>query len=199
MPSGLHPRATELTSNAARRERDERERDLVADPEAAKRTMAALLADELPARERRVFAGFRRTYAAYSRRDWEINTLLIAPEHFVFRSGDLRESLPDARESYSGIEGYLEAQELLISAWPDLSLELVELLACGREAVVTLVRFRGTAARSGLELDWHTIVENRFDGGETTAQRFWFDLDAGAAELGLEVPPVARAQRRGIA
>jgi hypothetical protein len=191
MLADLHPAAVELTTDEARSGRDEREWELVADPEAARRAIVDLLAGKLPARERRIRAGYRRTYAAYGRGDWEINTLLMHPTKYVFEPG-LGARLPDARDTYVGVEEYLEVQQLLLDAWPELRLELVDVLAIDDDSVTTLARFEGQAARSGLELGWMIIARNRFEDGLTVSQKFWFDVEAGAAELGVPLPRVRR-------
>jgi hypothetical protein len=188
MEARIHPRAIELTTDEARGAREKREWEVVAHPEEVRQAMAALLAGELPARAHRIRAGFRRTYAAYARRDWEINTLNMHPDEYVFEPADLRQSLPDARDRYFGVEGYLEGQQLLLEVWPDLKLELIDVVAIESDAVITLARFDGRAARSGLELDWMALIDNRFRDGLAISQSFWFDIEAGAAALGIPVP-----------
>ena len=85
MQTSLHPRAVELTTDEARAGRDQREWELLSDLEDARLTMEAVLAHDDQVRTRRIRAGFRRTYAAYARRDWELNTCLIHQTEYVFK------------------------------------------------------------------------------------------------------------------
>ncbi len=136
--------------------------------------------------------GFESAYRAFSRRDWELNTLLIDSEDYVFRPADLREALPDFGDEYPGIEGYLEVQELLLSAWRDLRLELADILAVERDQVVTLLRWTGHGERSGVTLDWVAVSDNRFQDGLAVGQTYWFDRQRAMRDLGLQLPAARR-------
>jgi hypothetical protein len=191
MSHRLHPAAVARTTDEARRGRSEFDRAVVNDPERTRRATAAILAGDARERERVMREGFARGYEAYNRRDWELNTLHLDAEH-IFRASDLREALPDARDEYHDIEGYLEAQELLQESWSDLRLQLVDVLAVDRDQVVSLVRFTGHGRRSDLPLDWPAVIDNRFRDGLVVEGTYWWDARRGARELGVQLPPVRR-------
>lgn len=185
---GPHPAAVAWTTEEARQGRSAVERAAVRDPTGAVRRTAEALAQGGPERERRMRRGFESAYQAFSRRDWELNTLLIDSEEYVFRPADLREALPDFGDEYHGVEGYLEAQELLLSAWTDLRLQLVDILAVERDQAITLMHWTGHNERSGISLDWRAVGDNRFRDGLAVAQTYWFDRQRAARDLGLQRP-----------
>jgi hypothetical protein len=187
--SAPDPAAVALTSDEAREARTELDRIVLGDPERARmRTADALAAGA----EDTVRRGFELSYAAFNRRDWELNTLLLDPDDYVFLAGDLREALPDARDRYFGIAGYLEAMLLFLESWSELEVKLTDLLDLGRERAVALMRFNGRGQRSGLAFDQLAVGEHTFRDGLCVTQTYWWDSHRAARELGLQLPSTRR-------
>jgi len=129
-------------------------------------------------------SGFDRIYAAYSRRDWELNTLLLDRDEYVFKPGDLGQAMPDAREEYVGAEAYLDAIQTFLESWRDLRVQLDGLVFADDGTVVSLMRWRGTGRRSGIPLDQKGIGEHVFRDGLVLSQTYWWSEAAYQRALG---------------
>jgi hypothetical protein len=187
--SAPDPAAVALTSDEAREARTELDRIVIGDPERARvRTADALAAGA----EDTVRRGFELGYAAFNRRDWELNTLLFDRGDYVFRAADLSELLPDASERYHGIAGYLEAMTVFLESWSQLEVELVGLLDLSPVRAVTLMHFSGTGRRSGVPFERLALGDHVFREGLCVNQSYWWDSRRGARELGLQLPSTRR-------
>jgi hypothetical protein len=186
--TGPDSAAVAQTADAARESRSPADRSVLADPDRGSRRVAEALAEGGEMATSVMRRGFVRAYDAFTRRDWELNTLLFDPESFVFQPGDLRETLPDARERYDGVAGYLEAMHLFLESWSDLRVELVDVLAVDRRRAVSLVRFTGVGRLSEVPFDQLTLIEFVFRDGLVISQSYWWDARRGAAELGVRLP-----------
>jgi hypothetical protein len=184
---GPHPAAVARTIEEARRGRTPAEWAAIREPDTARRRFAEVMARGGPDLEEVVRRGFRSSYAAFTRRDWELNTLYQDAD-VVFGAGDIFGNLPGGEPEYHGIEGYLRAQEQLLEVWGDLRLELAGIAACDETSVTTILRFVGSAGRSGLELETIGLSHHRFRDGLVVDQTYWFDRAAGLKALGLDLP-----------
>ena len=72
-------------------------------------------------------------FAAFSRRDWEMNTLAMDSDDYVFRPGTADGCCPTWSREYRGMEGYLDAMHLLLESW-DLQVELIDVASSARRA-----------------------------------------------------------------
>jgi hypothetical protein len=182
------------TSDEVRATRSELDWALVNDPEAARRrTAEALASHSQEAAAETIRRGFALSYDAFSRRDWELNTLLLDPDDLVFLAADFREALPDARERYLGIAGYLEAMLLFLESWSKLEVKLEDLLELGPDRAVSLMRFKGRGRRSGLAFEQLAVGDHAFREGLCVIQTYWWDSHRAARELGLSLPSEPRA------
>lgn len=188
---GPHAEASARTSDEARAGRSEREWLLIADPARAVEATRAVLAAGGADADRFFRLGFGVAYAAYSRRDWELNTLFIDADDYTFRAAAGHE-LIDARSDWRGIPGYLDAQNLLLEIWADLRIELAGVAVRRPEQVVTLTSWRGRAARSGVSMAWLAVSDNRFRDGLAVAQTFWWDRQRAQRDLGFPLPAPPR-------
>lgn len=190
---GPHPEAVARTSAAARTGRSDVDRALLADPERGRAANVEMLARGGEECERFLRAGFEASFAAYSRRDWELNTLFLDRDH-VFRPG-ARALLPDMRDEYHGIAGYLESQELLSSSWANLTATLVDLAARDDERVLTVLTFAGTGAGSGLPLEWQAYGQYTIRDGLAVEQTHWWDRALAEQALGVALPGLEPRER----
>jgi hypothetical protein len=185
---GPHPAAVALTGDDARASRSELDWAVIKDPERARWRVADSLAAGGESAHETLRRGFELGYEAFGRRDWELNTVLLDSDDYIFRAADMREALPDARERYHGINGYLEAMFLFLESWSELDVRLVDLLAVDRERAVSLMRFAGRGARSDLVFQQLAIGDHRFRDGLCVDQSYWWDSKRAARELGVELP-----------
>jgi hypothetical protein len=188
---GPHPEASAITTDEARAGRSELEWRLIRDPERAVRGTAALLAGAGPDRDARLFEGVARTFGAYNRRDWEINSLFVHRHDFVFEPGDLAQALPGLAGIERGVTGYLRAQLAFIESWSELGPELVELVDIRPSRLVVDLRWTGTGAGSGIVLGQGMIIVQYFADGLVVRQAYWWNRERALTALGLR-PPGAR-------
>lgn len=182
-----------MTTDEVRERRSELAWVVINDPEGARRRTADALAAGSERALETVRRGFVLSYEAFNQRDWELNTLLLDPDGYVFHAADLREALPDAREQYQGVAGYLEAMHLFLESWSELEVGLADLLAIEPGRVVTLMRFEGRGRRSGLRFEQLALGEHVFRDGLCVNQSYWWDSQRAARELGLPLPTRRRA------
>lgn len=190
--TAAHPAAVAKTSDEARDGRSPGDLAVMREPERARLAFAALMAGDGPDREERVEAGFARAYAAYSRRDWELNTLFLHPDKYLFEAGDLEGALPDLRREYTGVTGYLSVHASFLEAWPDLVVESEGVVLLDADRAVSFMRFKGHGRGSGLPLDWLALGENWISDGLSVRQRYWWDAPAAAEQLGVQLPDARR-------
>jgi ketosteroid isomerase-like protein len=128
----------------------------------------------------------RRAFAAFNRRDWEVNALSHAPD-CALRSGEFTRFLPDAREVYRGPEGYLEAMELWIGAWANLRMDTedIEIHDAGGGKMVAIIPFVGAGELSGARLDERLAAIHEFRQGQLISQTFYTDPARALDSVGL--------------
>lgn len=183
---GPHAEATELTAPAAKRQRSVLERLMLRFPGLGRRILAAVMRRRSSAvRDAILDRGHRGAYAAYSRRDWQLNTITM-DRGFVFRAAELSQVVPGMDREYTGIDGYLDAQRVFLEPWPDLRVLYEGVIALEQNRTLTRVRFIGTAQLSGLQIDQEAAVLMEFRDGCAVSNTFWWDRPAAFAALGLE-------------
>ncbi len=130
----------------------------------------------------------RLTFDAYTRRDWEMNTLALDPSDYELTVGDPGLLLPGMRERYAGVDGYIEAQEAIMEVFPDLVVKTDSVGMAGPTRLVAMLRWQGTADASGISIDQPMMTVADFPTGLVTRQSYWFDPEAGVRSLGLTAP-----------
>jgi ketosteroid isomerase-like protein len=130
----------------------------------------------------------RRTFAAWSRRDWELNTLLLDGDDYEFMIGDPAAQAPGMRERYEGILGYLDAQTTMLEVFTDMGVDLERIGWAPDGRVAGLLRFRGTAGASGVAVDQRALIAAEFRRGVVVRQWYWWDVQAGSRSLGIDFP-----------
>lgn len=127
----------------------------------------------------------RRVFTWFNRGDWELNTLAMDPDRFTVTSGDpLRWQLP-GRDTYRGVDGFLELQDAWMEVWGNLRLALDDVVDAGHSRVVVLFRQSGTAAASGVALEEPIAMINEFAGGRLVRQTYWRDQEGALRSVGL--------------
>jgi uncharacterized protein len=89
-------------------------------------------------------------YDAWNRRDIDATLELVDPEIEWSFSGGAH--FPGTDLVYHGHDGVREFWATFLEPWPELQIEVEEFRDAG-EDVVALVRFRATAAASGIDFD----------------------------------------------
>jgi hypothetical protein len=99
MTADLHPKAVAMTTPDARRGRPLAESLAMRFPGLVRRLgELVLMRRGVPGRDALIRWAYRTAYAAYNRRDWESNTLLIYADDYVLRAGGMRRLMPDAED-----------------------------------------------------------------------------------------------------
>jgi ketosteroid isomerase-like protein len=183
-----HPAAVARTTPEARRGRSLAERLAMLAPGLTRR-IAARVVRMRPSRGRRALIAwaYRRTYAAYNRRDWEFNTLLIDPDSYELHPGDMARITPDAEPVYRGVEGYLEATALWMTGWGMAAVRYEDFVEVepGR-TLVALIRFVGEGAGSGMRLDQPVADIHALRDGMLVRQTYYWDRNKGLEAAGLQ-------------
>jgi ketosteroid isomerase-like protein len=127
---------------------------------------------------------YRRAYAAWNRRDWELNTLLHDDERYelVWPASD---AIPGARERYRGVEGYIDFAELWLEAFGDFRFQLLAVDDSSRTRLVAHIRQRGRGTGSGVAIDERILSVDEIDNGRLVKQTEWRDVEAGLRANGL--------------
>ena len=112
---------------------------------------------------------YRRGYAAWNRRDWELNTVAHDPHRYelVWPEGDRP---PGARSSYDGIEGYLEFAELWLDSFGDYRFQLEEVRDPGGNRLGLLIRQIATGRSSGAAVVERMASVDEYEGGRMVRQ-----------------------------
>jgi ketosteroid isomerase-like protein len=184
---GLHPAAVARTRDQARAARNLVDRAAALFPWIQR--VGITVTVRLPARIRTFLYrdAHRRVLTWFNRRDWELNTLAMDPDHFTVTSGDpQRWQLPGPRDEYRGVEGFLELQDAWMEVWGDLRLTLDDVVDAGHGRVVVLFRESGTAAASGVALEEPMAMINEFARGRLVRQTYWRDQKAALRSAGLD-------------
>lgn len=184
MGIGPHPAAIARTSNEARGARSPGELALLNDPEAGRRAIMGAQARGGQDLKRFWERSWRAAWAAWTRRDWEVNTLLMDDGH-VFNAGTGAQ-IPGIDARLVGVEGYLQGQERLQAEWSDISLSVDAVLACDESTVTTSMRWLGTGRGSGVGIDQLGLCLSVFEEGAVVEQTYWMDRAAGLAALGMD-------------
>ena len=118
-------------------------------------------------------------------------------EHFI-RTGDFLEDsvTPDfawdmstftgwpEKQTYEGLEGAREFMRAWLDAWEDWELELEELRDAG-DKVVAILRQRGVAKSTGLEVDMHMAQVFTLRDGKQARMEMYATPEEGLAAVGL--------------
>jgi hypothetical protein len=185
---GLHQVAVARTDDEAREQRDEIDRRTASAPNEARAAWRTLLeAPPAPDRAAMLKRAYTRAYAAFARRDWELNTLTHHPTDYLFRTGDFRQLLPDVADVYRGPGGYIEAMELWLAAWAEVEVEVEveDVLDTGGSRTVALntVHLRGGA--SGVDIVQPMADLHTWRDGWMVEQQYWWDRAAALRAAGL--------------
>lgn len=135
---------------------------------------------------------YRRAYAAFNRRDWELNTLLHDRRDYVLRAGGMRLLNPDAKEEYRGIDDYIEANLQFESGWRELKVRFDGYVEAEPGVLVALIAFVAVADQSGIHLDQSGADIHRFRDGYLVSQTFYWDRAAGLRSVGIQAPAPRR-------
>jgi hypothetical protein len=193
MTAAPHPKAVAMTTPEARRGRSPVESLAMRFPGLIRRLAELVLMRRgVPGRDALIRWAYRTAYAAYNRRDWESNTLLIYADDYVLRAGGMRRLMPDAEDEYHGVEGYLEATSQWAGAWDGMRVEFDDLIEVEPGLNVSLIRFSGLARGSDFKFDQAGADVHRFRRGRLVSQTFYFDRDAGLESVGLRAPDSRR-------
>jgi hypothetical protein len=180
----LHPAAVARTTPQARRGRSLLERIAVRFPPLIQ-FLTRLLLRLPPSRLRRAGLSYvyRRAYAAWNRRDWELNTAVIDDRRYELVWKGAR--VPGASSSYLGVAGYIEFCELFIDSFGDQRFDLEEIREAGRNRLVSLLRQTGRGTASGVAISEVMASMDEFDRGSLVRQTIWRgDLDPVLRSLG---------------
>ena len=185
----MHPAAVARTSEQARTARNLVDRAAALFPWIQRVGITGTV--RLPTRIRMFMYrdAHRRVLTWFNRRDWELTTLAMDPDRFTVTSGDpQRWPLPGPRDTYRGVDGFIELQDAWMEVWGDLRLALDDVVDAGHGRVVVLFRQWGTAAASGVALEEPLAMINEFEGGWLVRQTYWRDQAAALRSAGLDEP-----------
>jgi hypothetical protein len=189
--AGPHPEAVARTTDEARRGRSIAERLAMRLPGRIHRVARVVLdRPGLPGRGSLIRYAYRRTYAAYNRGDWELNTLMLDRRDYVIRFGGTSRFMPDAHDEYRGIDGYLEVVTQWASAWREPRLFYEDHVEVERGLMLSMYRFAGSAR--GMNLDQAGADVQRFRDGWLVSQTFYWNRDEAFESLGLRPPGTRR-------
>lgn len=141
---------------------------------------------DLRRRVLRHFAG--RAWAAFNRRDWEVNTVLFDAERYEFRPGDAKSFIPGSREAYRGVDGYLEAMELWLGEWSGMRVYLEDVTEVGPGRMIHVVRFVGEGRASGVTIEQLNAAVLDVRDGRVVKHVTWWDVAGGFRSVGLAPP-----------
>ncbi|MDX6667356.1 MAG: hypothetical protein QOK04_736 [Solirubrobacteraceae bacterium] len=196
MRGRLHPAAVAKTSEQARTARNLVDRTAALFPWIQR--VGITVTVRLPTRIRTLLYrdAHRRVFAWFNRRDWELNTLAMDPDRLTITSGDpQRWLLPGPRDTYRGVDGFLELQDAWMEVWGDLRLAFDGVVDAGHGRVVVLFRQSGSAAASGVALEEPIAMINEFAGGRLVRQTYWRDQEAALRSVGLRLSTVRAGER----
>jgi ketosteroid isomerase-like protein len=140
-----------------------------------------LLPSDSPLRARFIWWGASRIYAAFNRRDWDMNMILFDERRYEFRAGDLGAVVPGTRPVYEGRTGYLEVMGLFLDVFAGMRVRLEEVIPIGRDRAVMIVRFSGTGKASGAAVDQRNASVIDLEDGRIVRQTYWWDVEKGVA------------------
>jgi hypothetical protein len=170
---GPHPAAIAATSEEARASRPQLGWDLIRDPApAVERTVAALAAGGREATEF-IRGGVLLGYDAYTRRDWELNTLFLDRDAYTFAAPAAARGLPDGRGSAQGIPAYVRAMEGFHETWADFAIGLDRIEVVDGSRVLAVMHWTARGRASGLPLDHRAADEFEFRDGLVVRQTSW--------------------------
>ena len=99
--------------------------------------------------------GVRRGYAAFNRRDWELNTMPMDREQYEFVNTDPSRDMIGMAD-VAGVAGYVAMMERWHEGWDTVGVSQVpgsEVHDAGPNALLTLDRWRGHLGETGMTLD----------------------------------------------
>jgi len=161
---------------------------MVDDPEAARVVLADAFAGGPEVVEPILEAGIRVSYDARSRDDWELNTLFMDHDAYIFHPGDPSEGGPEFAGVYEGVEGYISAMRHFSDSWSNLKVEGGPVKVIDDRSALSLMHWTSEGIRSGLEMKWIALALFEFREGLIVDQRFWWSLDSARRDLGGALP-----------
>ena len=182
MSNGLHPAATAATTPQARRGRSLVERIMVRTPRLLARLTGVVMRMPPSSRLRVSLLRYlyRRAYAAWNRRDWELNTILHDDDRYELCWA--QQVIPGARSSYAGVAGYIEFSQLWLEAFGEFLFELLEVHDGGVNTVLSEIHQIGRGAGSGVSLDHYITSKDEFHHGMLVRQTLWWEAEEGLRE-----------------
>ena len=187
-PHAAHPYAVAATSAAARNTRPPEGHAAVENAEAGRVALAQALALGPEAAEPLLISGAKLSYDARSRDDWELNTLYMDHDDYVFHAVDPREAGPEFSGVYHGVEGYIAAMEEFAESWSNLKVEGGPVKVMDSTRVLTRMYWTGQGTRSGLEMKWEAVGLLEFRDGLIIDQSFWWSKESARRHLGDAFP-----------
>ena len=185
----VHPYAVAATDDAARRTRPPEGQAAVDDPEAARQALVAVLAAGPEVAEAALAVGTALSFDARSRDDWELNTLYMDHNAYVFHpGGDPSEGGPDFSGVYRGVEGYITSQKMFAESWSNLKVEAGPVKVLDESKALSMMHWSAQGTKSGMEMEWPATCLFEFRDGLLVDQRFWWSMDSARRDLGNAVP-----------
>lgn len=184
---GFHPIAVEWTSDEARAGRDEVDRAAAADPAGSRSAFGSVLeAPASPERLATINESLHRAYAAFTRGDFELNTLSIHPANYVYAAGGELPGLLDVPTRLDGVEGYILGLLEFQDAWDEIRLVSEAVADAGPGQIFNWARFRLRGSGSGVALEQPIAVRLTFEGEWCVLQEYWWDRDEGTRAAGVD-------------
>ncbi len=134
---------------------------------------------------------YTRAYAAFNRRDWEVNTALFHRDRYVLEWASEGLMMPDLQSAWQGRAGYLTAMAHVIDMWPDMHVRLGDIRQVAEERLLVSNRITGRS-RSGLTVDQHFTDLHEFRGGWLVHQTQFLHRADALAAAGLASDPFTR-------
>jgi ketosteroid isomerase-like protein len=186
MTRGLHPAAVAATSAEARRGRAPADWLYTAYPPATRLVFRAIL--RLPRSRLRtglLTYAVKRGYAAFNRRDWELNTVLHHPTAHRWDAGGMGVGPMDVSD-LRDVEGYVAGLSRYLEAWGDLRLVVEEVIEVGADRVLVMLRQVATGAGSGVPVEMPSGDLLTFRDGWLVDQKVTMERDDALRSAGLD-------------
>ena len=127
-------------------------------------------------------------YDARTREDWELNTLFMDHDEYVFHPGDPKQSGPEFAGEYEGVAGYIQAMKHFGESWSDLRVEAGPVKVLDGAQALSMMLWRATGARSGMRMEWTAVGLLEFRDGLVVKQTFWWGMDSAREHFGRDLP-----------
>jgi hypothetical protein len=128
------------------------------------------------------------SYDARTREDWELNTLFMDHDRYVFHPGDPAAGGPDFGGENIGVEGYIKAMLQFGESWSNLRVEAGPVKVLDSRLALSVMKWTAEGRGSGVQMEWGAIGQFEFRDGLIIDQTFWWSMDAARRDLGDLVP-----------